>query len=704
MKAAETTVLRLLQGEKVFLIPNFQRRYAWRRTEWQDLWDDLVREYEVGHDAYSRDLDGHFLGSVVLHPAPGRASTLMRHLVVDGQQRLTTVLVLLAAIRDVRVARDEQWNPGAYTDKYLTNPYSEDYPDRLVPTEFDRAPYVATVRYGRPTGGIGQAYTFFRTEIEARLNEDADFDLGRLGETLLMHMLLVEISTSAGDSVNAIFNTLNSKGLPLSATDLIRNELLLNLDESAANSVYRGSWLPMETALVRVDRRGNLNDAAMVTFFWAREVAESPGTTKKNTFQAFERRLRRRLDAVPASGREQAVLDYVDEIVDDFRLYQTLLAPKSSESSTHFDREVRDALEQLRLWASEPYVPIALWLVRECAQGKVSQEDTAEALRLLLSYLVRRALTGLPTNNLNRMLSPIPTVLAGRADGVPVAAALAEALSRPAYRWPTDSDVLESVAGQPLYLSIKRSQTKFILATVERLLSGPEAAQPEELTVEHLLPQSLPQAWEETLRLAGDSIEEAEALIHTLGNLTLSGYNSELGIEPFALKKEKLAHSALRLNRELSEVEKWGPAEIRERSLSLARRLLSQYSAPSGSREVRDVQPADALVRVMAALQSLPAGGWTTESELVKYLGADRHAVRATVSALGPELVRLVRDESGAIPGWLSAELRSSVTAQGPEGEPSPDNRVSAEAIADVVLRAAGEDAGILDDELVTEA
>src|SRR4051812_35682202 len=101
MHASETNLLKLLQGSKVFLVPNFQRRYSWRKAEWEQLWDDLVRECRRPHDAEAQALVGHFLGSVVLHPAPGGASVLMKHLVVDGQQRLTTVLILIAALRDV---------------------------------------------------------------------------------------------------------------------------------------------------------------------------------------------------------------------------------------------------------------------------------------------------------------------------------------------------------------------------------------------------------------------------------------------------------------------------------------------------------------------------------------------------------------------------------------------------------------------------
>ena len=279
----ETNLLKLLQGSKVFLVPNFQRRYSWRKAEWEQLWDDLVRECRQMHDAEAQSLNGHFLGSVVLHPAPGGASVLMKHLVVDGQQRLTTVLVLIAALRDVgEKLRAEGWNPEEYNVKYLINAYDTEYPDRLVPTKLDRKAYVETVRERVPTEGIGQAYTFFTKkirEIATSEDESVRIPLKTIADTLLLHMLVVEINTTPGDSVNNIFNRLNSKGMQLSPADLVRNELLLKLNEQQADDAYEQFWMPMEHNLVQLKSNGTRDDRKFVTFLWAREVVSEPSTT-----------------------------------------------------------------------------------------------------------------------------------------------------------------------------------------------------------------------------------------------------------------------------------------------------------------------------------------------------------------------------------------------------------------------------------------
>ncbi len=190
MKASETNVLKLLQGSKVFLVPNFQRRYSWRSGEWGQLWEDLLRECHQEHEQGPQSLEGHFLGSVVLHPAPGGASVLMKHLVVDGQQRLTTLLILIAAMRDVGEELDVPgWNRNEYEHKYLVNQYDDEYPDRLVPTKLDRDAYTNTIRKRIPTEGIGQAYTFFTRKLREVLtdgDDDERLELPRIAQTLLL--------------------------------------------------------------------------------------------------------------------------------------------------------------------------------------------------------------------------------------------------------------------------------------------------------------------------------------------------------------------------------------------------------------------------------------------------------------------------------------------------------------------------------------
>jgi hypothetical protein len=683
LKAGETTVLKLLQGSKVFLIPNFQRRYSWRAKEWELLWADLVRELDVDHSGNSQELEGHFLGSIVLHPAGGAASVLMQHLVIDGQQRLTTILVLLTALRDVRTEVEPDWDPKEYDTKYLTNPYDQDHPDRLVPTELDRHAYIQTMRHGRPTDGIGQAYAFFVKKIRDLIRAEA-VSLAGLGNTLLLHMLLVEINTSSGDSVNNIFNTLNSKGRPLTAADLVRNELLLHVGEEESRVAYEQYWTPMEESLV-VEKRDGFDDREFVSFLWSREVAFDPKATRQDLFPTFERRLRRILAPLPSPERRTKALEIFVELHNDHHLFLLLRTPLSYQNDGPWvTDELRLSLERLRRWGSEPSTPLALWLLREAVSGGIAQEEAAESIDVLLGYLGRRALAGVPTNLHNRILTPIASRL-GRRGGVPVVDALRAILSAPGSYWPPDSEVLGAVLNQPIFVSAKR-QVRFLLSEAERLMSDVEMVDTRELEIEHVMPQSLPRQWEEELFAAGVDPDDARALLHTLGNLTLTGHNQQMGNSLFDEKRTVFERSPLHLNRALAERRFFLPGDIEQRSTELARLLLEAFPGPRAKQDVRaEKAESGATVgdRLEIALQAMAEGDWTTEAELVEYLGVEAEDLHALVNELDPVIARLVRDNEGQTPTWLSSDLRRAVSAQS-----SPDEnreRISGNRLGELV-------------------
>ena len=161
------------------------------------------------------------------HLAPFTRSP--RYLLIDGRRRLTTFLTLIAAFRDFRALQERTWNPAAYNDLYLTNPYNPDHFQRLIPTTKDRDAYTLTVHRGEPTGQIGRCYRFFMREIRKLSRRDGGIDFSRFENALLLRMLVVDISTSISDDVNNIFRTLNHSGLLLSSLDLIRNHTFMQL-------------------------------------------------------------------------------------------------------------------------------------------------------------------------------------------------------------------------------------------------------------------------------------------------------------------------------------------------------------------------------------------------------------------------------------------------------------------------------------------
>ncbi|MFL0711324.1 MAG: DUF262 domain-containing protein [Microcella pacifica] len=689
MKASATTVLKLLQGSKVFVVPRFQRRYDWRLTRWQPFWEDILHEYAAEHDG-SQEYDGHFLGSVVLHPAPGPASTLMRHLVIDGQQRLTTLLVLLAALRDVHQELDpDGWDPKEIDDQYLRNPYAktQDETERLLPTEPDRVAYVKTVREGIPTDGVGAAYDFFASRIR-EWAKTPGADLAKLETTILLHLILVEINTTHGDSVNAIFNTLNSKNQPLTPPDLVRNELLLHVGDENSEFAYSNYWMPMEQHLITVRKTANgpeNNPAEFKTFLWAREAVYSPEVTKDGLFPYFEKRLRASLNGLESERRKARALELVQETFEDHELFLIVRRPERAEElRPQIAREVIDALQLLADWGSETTTPFALWGLKEYLAGRVDANELVQSVEILMGFLVRRILAGYQTQTLNRTLTPLANEVS-KDRSVPMSWALTKALSRPGSYWVDDKTVLARVTSTALY-SYRRANVFFILKQIEDLLPGPNHEVIAKNQIDHIMPRTLSGDWLEYFRGRGVKLEDASALSHTLGNLTLTNNNQKMGQGLFSEKKaEFFANSALRLNQQLNELEEFTPVEIIQRGQDLASLLLTRFPGPPTSTQTST--PAEdeqaVVLRIRTILQGLPDGTWTSVNDLVPFLAVTDDEVKSAVNAVNQAtLVRLVREVDGTVPSWLSGSLRELVQAQSTGPLPAADRLTDIDLIA----------------------
>lgn len=450
-------------------MPIYQRRYSWRSPEWLSLWEDL--EFKVAESDTMGGARPHFLGNIVVQTIDDPGSTVVKYLVIDGQQRLTTLIVFLAALRDTKSLVRPEWDPAEYDNKYLLNPFDPTEIDRLVPTEFDRVHYVSTVRQGKPAGGIGRAYLYFRRKLRGLTEQQLDL----LANTLLRKFLVILVETDEMDPVNTIFNTLNSKGRPLLPPDLIRNEIFMHLTPAKADKVYYGQWLPLEESLVRSSPTGNLQTADFTTFFWSREVPNSPALSKKMLFNAFESRLRKALEKKTTEQKEAAVLEEVDGIMKDLQLFKALRNPAAYAATAELKTAVQSALMELNEWGSDTHIPVALWVLKGIRDGELGDPEAKDVLRTTFSFMVSRSLAGVPTNTLSRILASIPASLSSRGDVSPLSA-LTHELSKPGNRWPSVSEVARSVAEYGLTALSAKQQSMF-----ERQLADLEDLRAEEL-------------------------------------------------------------------------------------------------------------------------------------------------------------------------------------------------------------------------------
>lgn len=601
MQVRETTLKQLVQGEKQFRVPLWQRQYTWRIDDHRLLWRDILEQYSrVGGGPVSSGT-GHFLGSIVLSPVPTAASGVASYLIVDGQQRLTTLMLILAAIRDAAAKQDEQ-AVERYDELYLINKFQEgEARFRLVPTQDDQVPYFACITRGAHSAGqdpIGQAYRFFRSHLELPGPDERALDLERITAVVVERLAVVDITTDHGDNAHRIFQSLNATGVNLTQADLLRN-LIFMLLPTRAGQVYDEVWRPMERligldhleGLARVDLQRRGIDVAVDDVF---------------------RRHQDRLESLP--GGEAAVEEAVRDLALRAAHYKRIIDP-----STEDDREIRHGLLRLRRWGAQTTYPVLMAAYDLRGRGVLTVEGMREVIAYVESFLVRRQLAGVPTNALNRLFVQFVATLP-QDEGFP--RALRQELSRPRRYWPSDELLRDAIRTRAFYLSGRGPQRKVILERLEESYGHRELIDFEnsELTIEHVMPQTLSDEWREHLRsLSQDPDEVHESLVHTLGNLTLTAFNGTLSNNPFERKRQIYGDSHLELNRAVAGSGVWGREEILARADELAEHAIGIWPSPLPGAVVRP-EGFD-WSRINAAVAAIPRGRWTSYGELAQLGG-----------------------------------------------------------------------------------
>ncbi len=625
------------------MVPQFQRHYKWKQAQWLELYEDILDQYEAPDVQAGNPIpnEGHFIGSIVLHPAPGPASTVARYWVIDGQQRLTTLLALLAALRDVRHELEPEWNPDTYTSQYLSNPYNPDQPHRLVPGDNDRSDFVSTVYEGGPTGQIGDAYSWYKKQIKKAASAP-DFDFKKFENAVLLRLIVVEINTSDDDNINQIFNTINHSGMRLSAIDLIRNHSFMQFDNAVAADVYSQTWKPLEDALG--------SEGVLSQYFWAQLVRRNPKTTQRDLYTPFQKNLKE-LQRLSSEGPAVVARLELERLKREAPLFLAILRP-GEHSLPAWNAELREAVFDLNSWGSSTHLPITLETLSRLEAGSTSTSDATRALQYILSFLVRRGLCAIPTNNLNRIISAIPSSLKPGA----VAEQLAHELLRGNKYWPADNEVTDRGLTSPLYHTLQAGQVRFVLSELNDYLMPAETIVRDELTVEHIMPQVMTDAWKTMLTSNGVALETAEAKLHVIGNLTVTGQNSILGQRPPVEKSELLRKSNLPINRSAGIGDDWTPEMIDTRSAELLALAVKIWPRPSLATPEKDAFFATLLPEgftVANVLDAIPPDTWIALDDLAQLSGETGDALVRQVEQAGYRVLpgRQLHSEVEGVPG-----------------------------------------------------
>lgn len=692
MKAYETTFQTMVEGTKQFQIPLYQRTYSWGQEELDRLWDDLWEQVEADRAGTKRGVfvPEHFMGSVVLAPGTSAASDMTRWLVVDGQQRLTSLTIALAAIRDRLRTVEERPEEGDPTEAdrvhntYLVNQYKKRLDRyRVLPTQADRDAFTAVIDSRDTAGGrdtIGRAYNFF----QRKLMDFDEPDLLAIEAVIGRRLSLVEIQADMEDNVFRIFESLNDTGKKLSQTDLLRNYVFMLLP-TIGEEVYDEVWLPMQE---------ELGPETLELLAWLDLILRGDDRAKQSEVYRGQQR---RLEKVWKQGGEEAIRAELEQLR---RLGQLLLCVVEPE--TEDDDALRGVLTRLVEWGNTIYQPLALHLLLLRANGAATTEELVEALGYVESFLVRRMIAGVANQGLNRTFKAVPTEL---ETDRPVAEAVHRYLSHERRRWPSDRTLTEVIATRNFYWSGRPAQRVYVLRRLEESYAAAEPVDfnKAKLTIEHVMPQKLTSEWEAELRtqaVKGEDPHELHGrLLHTLGNLTLSAQNAKLSNHPFQRKQQILDASALSMNREIADAPVWGSTAILGRAARLAERAVKLWPAPlPGGAELEDERHTWQLLR--HALAELPAGNWTSFADIARLVGTSASKVGAYISS-GPTLVNAHRvlSSDGETPlgfAWPDGRQESLREVLEKEGViftgvgADPEQRLDTQALAEL----AGLDSG----------
>ena len=553
MKAGEVLFQQLLDGKIQYRVPLFQRTYSWQEEHWQRLWDDILEIYALEHPR------SHFLGAIVTLPVMDAPEHCAKFVLIDGQQRLTTLFILLSVMRNVAKSQSAtQRLADQITEECLVNRFAlrQDERVKMKPTQQDLDEFNkvvlgdGTARSGR----IGQAIRFFERVIQEGDLDGQPLSLPRLHSCVTGYLALVSVKLDKEDSPHRIFESLNNTGMVLTASDLVRNHIFMQIhDEAEQTRAYQQHWLPMQARMETTTGASYLSD-----FFWRYLMKDGSLPRYDEVFEGMR-------DYIDVQMRQhsQTVIQVLEELNRFSEHYACLCWPEKHEPGA----KIAERLRRLNQWEVEVAYPMLLDAYDMRRAGVVTEDDIVDLLEMIESYVVRRLVCGIPTNRLRRVFAR----MAGKVDHSDYVASCHKYLTD--NEWPSDEVFREKFQTARVYIPSRLSRTRLILSSLEESYEHHEPLQMgETITIEHIMPQTLNDWWKEDL--GPDYSETHERHLHTIGNLTYSGYNPEMGNAPFDEKKQVLAQSHFELNRDIVQSTRWMAEEIKSRAAKLADRAL----------------------------------------------------------------------------------------------------------------------------------
>lgn len=559
MKASETSLRNLLEGGKQFQIPLFQRPYSWKKENWETLWEDLM-------SLYTGAVQGsYFLGPIVTQSVSSTADGISPFIVIDGQQRLTTLTIVLAVLRNYLKKFDSNMAQEV-EELYLLNKFKKnDDCYKLLPTQDDRDVYKNIIQSKRAKdikkeGQIYEAYKFFDTKFKKPdPEEDFELDYIKFKIILLEKLLLVNITTDTNDNPYLIFESLNNKGEELTQADLVRNYIFMKLPLGERDEIYNNQWLPLQESFKKnVSHKEYAGELTKAFWFYLRK--DGMDINEKEVYKT----IKKRFDDLSCTNEFKVELNNLIT----FSNYYLRLNFNDEEPELKLKQQF-GRLKRLDFTTCHIFL---LNIYQQYEEEKISLEAFEKILCYLESYFVRRWFADVPTRSLGNVFNNLYNQVKQKEpqDLVKGLQSVLASFDKN-QRCPDESEFRQSLINKSLYSSKgSNDRVKLVLETIEASLSK-ERVDPQSLNIEHIMPQSLNKEWKGMLGENHANLHKK--WLHTLGNLTLTGYNSELSNKPF---KEKSAHlqnnSNLALNKyyQQKKVIVWNEDTIKNRAEYLA--------------------------------------------------------------------------------------------------------------------------------------
>ena len=562
MHASEINLLEFLKKSTQFTIPIFQRTYSWGEDEIQQLWDDIIRTGK------NENIKSHFIGSIV-YIIPDGNFVFQSAMVIDGQQRLTTISLLLEAIAR-KVGKTEPY-PGFSAEKirlyYLLNHLELDEKEfKLLLTQTDKDTLISYIKQRRMpvefSYRIKEAFEFFEKKISSMGKELKVLCDG------LAKLMVVSISLTNGqDNPQLIFESMNSTGKVLSQADLIRNYVLMDLDPPTQTRLYQDYWRRMEVIFGQSAYEEHFD--AFMRHYLTFRTGKIPRI--RDVYRAFKE----------FSVDTENAFPNIEELIRDVSNFSAYYADMALGKEK--DKELAQVFQDLRDLNVDVAYPFLLELYHDFQYGILTKDDFLKINRLIEAYVFRRAVCNIPTNSMNKTFANFGKEIKKNKY---LESAKANFMLMPSYRrFPKDDEFEREIKIRDLYNFRNRTYWLRKLENYNRK----EIVSVGEYTIEHIMPQNenLSPGWQRDL--GPDWMTVHEVYLNSLGNLTLTGYNSEYSDKAFLEKKTMSGgfnQSPLNLNKGLSEVQIWNEDSIKTRADILATQAVMVWLSPDLSENV----------------------------------------------------------------------------------------------------------------------